>query len=56
VFIVEKLLPRKEQSASLAACAKRIDRAIAASTGEIGEVVARKGRHRKPSNSGLHDK
>jgi hypothetical protein len=56
VFAVEKLLPPGEGSPSLAACAKRIDRAIAALTGEIGEVVVRKGRRRKPSNSGLHDK
>jgi hypothetical protein len=44
VFAVEKLLPRKEQSASLVACAKRIDRAVAASAHEIGEVISRKGK------------
>jgi hypothetical protein len=56
VFAVEKLLPPGERSPSLAACAKRIDRAIVASTGEICEVVESKGRRRKPSNSGLRDK
>jgi hypothetical protein len=58
VFAVEKLRPLKEQSrrsaksgflrrrrsAPLAACAKRIDRAIAASAHEIGEVIPRKGK------------
>jgi hypothetical protein len=55
VFAVEKLVPIKEQSrrlrgslrrkrlSPLAACAKRIDRAIAASAHEIGEVIPRKG-------------
>jgi hypothetical protein len=42
VFAVEKLLPSPQPSASLPACAKRIDRAIAASPIEIGEVIRRK--------------
>jgi hypothetical protein len=56
VFAVEKLLPRKEQSASLAACAKRIDRAIAVSTHQFGGPIVRKGRRRKPANRRLRDK
>jgi hypothetical protein len=36
VFAVEKLLPHKGQSSSLAACAKQIERAIKASAHEIG--------------------
>jgi hypothetical protein len=43
VLAVEKLLPSPQPSVSLAACAKRIDRAIAASPDEIGEVIRRKG-------------
>jgi hypothetical protein len=43
VFAVESLLPPEEISDSLAVCAKRIDRAIAASAHEIGEVIRRKG-------------
>ena len=35
VFAVEKLLPRKGQSNSLAACAKQIERATKASAHEI---------------------
>jgi hypothetical protein len=35
VFAVERLLPRTEQSASLTACAKQIERAIKASAHEI---------------------
>jgi hypothetical protein len=40
VFAVEKLLPRTEQSASLTACAKQIERAIKASAHEIGVELA----------------
>jgi hypothetical protein len=43
VLAVERLLPSPQPSVSLAACAKRIDRAIAASPDEIGEVIRRKG-------------
>ena len=53
VFAVEKLLPHGERSKTLSACAKRIDRAIAASEDEIDEAVARKGRLRKPAGSRL---
>jgi hypothetical protein len=53
VFAVESLLPPKEISDSLAACAKRIDRAIDASEEEIGEPVARKGGRRKPASKRL---
>jgi hypothetical protein len=56
VFAVEKLLPLDARSPSLEACAKRIDRAIAASAREIGESVARKGKRRKPAGSRLRDK
>jgi hypothetical protein len=44
VFAVEKLLPDGEGSKTLAACAKRIDRAIVASEDEIGEAIGRKGK------------
>jgi hypothetical protein len=53
VFAVEPLLPPGEQSDSLAVCAKRIDRAIAASGDEIDQRVARKGKQRKPAFSRL---
>jgi hypothetical protein len=43
-FAVEKLLPDGERSPSLAACAKRIDRAIAASHHELGGAIERTGR------------
>jgi hypothetical protein len=56
VFAVERLLPRKEQSPSLAACAKRIDRAIAISPREIGEAIARSGKRRNPAGTRLRDK
>jgi hypothetical protein len=41
VFAVEKLLPRTEQARSLTTCARRIDRAIAASADEIFELIPR---------------
>jgi hypothetical protein len=44
VFAVEKLLPDGERSKTLAACAKRIDRAIVASEDEIDEAIARNGK------------
>jgi hypothetical protein len=47
VFAVEKLLPDGERSQTLAACAKRIDRAIVASEDEIDEAIARKGSSEK---------
>jgi hypothetical protein len=50
VFSVEKLLPRKEQSPSLAACARRIDRAIAVSAREIDGLIVRKGKRRGPAD------
>jgi hypothetical protein len=53
VFAVEPLLPPGEHSDSLAVCAKRIDRAIAASEDEIDQPVARKGEQRKPAFSRL---
>jgi hypothetical protein len=53
VFAVESLLPPGEGSDSLAVCAKRIDRAIAASEDEIDELVARKGEQRKPAGKRL---
>jgi hypothetical protein len=53
VFAVESLLPPGEISDSLAVCAKRIDRAIAASEDEIDELVTRKGERRKPAFSRL---
>jgi hypothetical protein len=53
VFAVEPLLPPGENSDSLAVCAKRIDRAIAASEDEIDQPVARKGEQRKPAFSRL---
>jgi hypothetical protein len=56
VFAVEKLLPPGEGSPSLAACAKRIDRAIATSRREIGEAIARSGKRRKPAGIRLRDK
>jgi hypothetical protein len=46
VFEVEKFLPRNLRSNSAAACAKQIDRAIAASASEIGEQIARTQRPR----------
>jgi hypothetical protein len=55
VFAVEKRLPRKEQSPSLNACAKRIDRAIAISTLQFGGPIVRTGKRRKPANSRLRD-
>jgi hypothetical protein len=53
VFAVESLLPPEEISDSLAVCARRIDRAIAASEDEIDQPVARKGEQRKPAFSRL---
>ena len=53
VFAVEKLLPHGDKSETLSACAKRIDRAIAASEDEIDEAVARKGEPRKPAGGRL---
>jgi hypothetical protein len=47
VFGVERLLPREDQSASLAACARRIDRVIAASADKIGARIQRKRKRRK---------
>jgi hypothetical protein len=53
VFAVESLLPPGEDSDSLAACARQIDRAIAASEDEIDQPIARKGEQRKPAFSRL---
>jgi hypothetical protein len=52
VFAVEKRLPFDVKPASLMACAKRIDRAIKASPGEIGETIERK----QTRHSRLRDK
>jgi hypothetical protein len=52
VFAVEKRLPFDVKPASLMACAKRIDRAIKASPGEIGEIIERK----QTRHSRLRDK
>jgi len=49
VFALESLLPPGEHSDSLAVCARRIDRAIAASEDEIDQPIARKGEQRKPA-------
>jgi hypothetical protein len=54
VFAVERLLPRKEQSPSLAACAKRIDRAIVLLS-QTGAAVQREGKRRKPPNRRSRD-
>jgi hypothetical protein len=53
VFAVESLLPPGDHSDSLAVCARRIDRAIAASEDEIDQPIARKGEQRKPAFSRL---
>src|SRR4029077_3537894 len=50
VFAVEKLLPREEQSPSLVACARRIDRAIVFLR-QTNAAVPRKGKRRKPANT-----
>jgi hypothetical protein len=56
VFAVEKLLPPGEGSPSLAACAKRIDRAIATSRRQIGGAIARSGKRRNRAGIRLRDK
>jgi hypothetical protein len=48
VFICEKLMPEEEQSPSLSACAKRIDRAIAA---EPSLQITRIRRGREPAGA-----
>jgi hypothetical protein len=55
-FAAEKLLPLEEQSPSLAACAKRIDRAIAVSSREIDGLIVRRGKRGRPADSQKHDK
>jgi hypothetical protein len=55
VFAVEKLLPHDVRSASLMACAKSIDRAIAVSVREIGESIERKQKRQKTRRSRLRD-
>jgi hypothetical protein len=55
VFAVEKLLPREEQSPSLVACARRIDRAIVFLR-QTNAAVPRKGKRRKPANTSMRDK
>ena len=53
-FAAEKLLPLEEQSPSLAACAKRIDRAIVLLS-QTGAAVLREGKRRKPTNRRSRD-